>query len=1314
MDRPIGVQPHRMMAAERMRDEECKSERISQDHFFHWPGLGSIGPGPDGTIVVGDEEGVYILASECSDSLSADIIQEVIRTLPSDAMEKRHHDTFWAKQLRVADINAQGLPIELMTMIPKRPPEPRVEGLRIEVNGMHKRKAQKIHPIDESGQKTREIEGRLDWKQRAQARQTPNTDSESVPFAEYFEPRYARFPRGMRMTPQRLSEMKISNELQSREREMLTELLYRREGALAWDFSESGRVSEEVVPPVTIDTVPHKAWQADQFPIPRKLREVVIDMVQERINRGTLELCKSQYRNPWFLVAKKDKGYRLINNAQKINGVTVRDANPPPNPDEFAEEFAGCAIMSLLDFFSGYDQVALHKDSRDITAFYTPLGLVRQCTLPMGTTNSVAEFVRVMTKICKDHIPHRCMPYLDDVCVKGPKTNYNLEELEPGIRKYVFEHLSNVDKVLADIERAGATVSGHKSDLCYGSMIVVGYRVDANGRHPDQKKVSKIRTWPACKDVKEIRMFLGICVYYRVWIQGFAVLAEPLFRLMRKNAPFEWSSAQEEAMEALKDSLCSAPALVSITYNDPRQLIIVAVDGSKKGWGAVLMQLDLKGHRHPIRYESGVWSKSERNWDSGKHECKALLLTLKKFRSYLYGVRFTVETDAKTLVAQLQRSATDLPGALVTRWLALLNLWDFDIVHVAGKKNVVADALSRRPEGDDWEPPDEPEEDVEEFIDAQLSAARLFIGNAAGASLALLYGVGMADLSFSDNPLEGKYSSESQEIARWILFRKRPEHLSKAEFRKFKTKALRLTIRDHHLFTLPTGGRPLRRVVDDPEEQHSIIRAMHDDSGHRGKEGTWRKVWSRYHWKGQYEQVKAYVLSCAQCQAHATRIEQEVLWPSEPPAILFGWISIDVVYMPPGKNGKKFLVVARCHTSQWPEAEGLSKNDSKSILRFLERKVFCRWGMPLKISVDGGPENRGVLIDLQNQWGINRVVASAYNPKAQGMIERGHAAIVAALKKLPGDWHDNLHRVLWADRVTVKRSTGETPAYMVCGREHILPIELSIPTWQVLPWDEVTDTASLLAMRARQFEKRDVRLKESIARTVRLRQENKDYFDDSKIIRPEKLKPGDLVLLKDSFHENDRSILSKFLPKWQGPFRIQTANEKGYYTLCELDGTPFRSNTPGNRLKKFMQRTPFELEQIDRLLGPEEQVESTDEPSDDDLATLHDQYGQDIPPNTRSRTRAAQELQIARDHDAEEAADLARSSGRKLLRVQPRPNPTFDRAEYEMVQEISKLELIDWGHALSSSAEYVKDLRAIRKRMYLSARRNRRKMEEAE
>ena len=316
----------------------------------------------------------------------------------------------------------------------------------------------------------------------------------------------------------------------------------------------------------------------------------------------------------------------------------------------------------------------------------------------MGTTNSVAEFVRVVTKILQNLIPKACMPYMDDIAVKGPKEDYDGETLIPGIRRFIGEHIVNIDKVLHNLEMAGATASGFKSDWCYDSMGIVGYTVDRHGRHPAQKKVDKILTWPPCASLKDVRMFIGMCVYYRVWIENFALIAAPLFALLRKDANFAWTSKAQASMDILKKRLTEAPALVSVDYSEPIRLLIIAVDGSKKGWGAVLQQEDPKGRRRPIRYESGVWSQAERNWDSGKHECKGLLLALKKFRPWIYGVHFVVETDARTLVDQLNRSATDLPGALITRWLALLNMWEFEVRHVPGKKNVVADALSRRPE----------------------------------------------------------------------------------------------------------------------------------------------------------------------------------------------------------------------------------------------------------------------------------------------------------------------------------------------------------------------------------------------------------------------------------------------------------------------------------------------------------------------------------------------------------------------------------------------------------------------------------------
>ena len=129
----------------------------------------------------------------------------------------------------------------------------------VSVNTMHKRKGVKIDPVDASGQKPRQVEGRLDWIEHAKSLQVPNSDSNSAPFKQYFEPRYAQFLRGTRLTPERIAKMKISPELWPKERDMLLELLYRREAALAWDFSKSGRISSEVMPPVTINTIPHQA-----------------------------------------------------------------------------------------------------------------------------------------------------------------------------------------------------------------------------------------------------------------------------------------------------------------------------------------------------------------------------------------------------------------------------------------------------------------------------------------------------------------------------------------------------------------------------------------------------------------------------------------------------------------------------------------------------------------------------------------------------------------------------------------------------------------------------------------------------------------------------------------------------------------------------------------------------------------------------------------------------------------------------------------------------------------------------------------------
>jgi len=141
----------------------------------------------------------------------------------------------------------------------------------------------------------------------------------------------------------------------------------------------------------------------------------------------------------------------------KMNSVTLRDANLPPSMDEFSEEFAGCQCASLIDFF------------------------LRITTPPQGATNSVAQFVRVVMTILEDLYPAVAMPFVDDIRVKGPYTDYDRELKLPGIRRYVFEHLVNLDLTLDRIERAGACV-GPKSQFCCDDMDIVGFICGSGGR----------------------------------------------------------------------------------------------------------------------------------------------------------------------------------------------------------------------------------------------------------------------------------------------------------------------------------------------------------------------------------------------------------------------------------------------------------------------------------------------------------------------------------------------------------------------------------------------------------------------------------------------------------------------------------------------------------------------------------------------------------------------------------------------------------------------------------------------------------------
>jgi len=204
----------------------------------------------------------------------------------------------------------------------------------------------------------------------------------------------------------------------------------------------------------------------------------------------------------------------------------------------------------------------------------------------------------------------------------------------------MVEHAGNFQAIMKDIWTSGLTISGKKLTLGMPGIVIVGVVCDVEGRHPEPTKVQRILDWPTPRSVSDARGFIGLCVYYRIFVEAFSTVAAPILALFPKSTAFCWSQACQLAMDQLKEALTSPPALASIDFTPSAGTIIVTVNASKVGWGGILQQEQQDGHMRPARYDSGIWNDAERKYDALKLECRGLLKALKKFRFWVHGCFF--------------------------------------------------------------------------------------------------------------------------------------------------------------------------------------------------------------------------------------------------------------------------------------------------------------------------------------------------------------------------------------------------------------------------------------------------------------------------------------------------------------------------------------------------------------------------------------------------------------------------------------------------------------------------------------------------
>lgn len=415
-----------------------------------------------------------------------------------------------------------------------------------------------------------------------------------------------------------------------------------------------------------------------QYRIPESQKEEIQRQLDELESRGIIEKSNSPWNSPLLLVPKKDgekgeKKYRLVIDYRRLNAVTQPLSYPIPLVDEIIDQMQGAIIFTTLDLQGAFHQIPMHPRCKEYTAFSTSWEKYHFNSCPFGLVGSPYTWLRAIHTVLKGIIGSGVYVYMDDIIIYS---------------KTLKEHIKTLELVIKRLIKHNLKLNMEKSLFMRSQVAYLGHIISKDGIKVDSKKTDCVAKFPRPNSVVEVQRFLGMCNYYRRYVQNYAKIAKPLYILCKKDIPFIWNASSEEAFNKLKKMLITSPVLIYPNFNET---FIVTTDASDYAVGAVISQGNIP-YDKPIQYFSKTLAEAQTRYSTIEKELLAIVLALENFRHYLYGREFLIITDHKPLTFLFN---TKNVNNRLYRWRLNLMEFNFKIAHKQGVQNVVADALSR-------------------------------------------------------------------------------------------------------------------------------------------------------------------------------------------------------------------------------------------------------------------------------------------------------------------------------------------------------------------------------------------------------------------------------------------------------------------------------------------------------------------------------------------------------------------------------------------------------------------------------------------
>ena len=422
---------------------------------------------------------------------------------------------------------------------------------------------------------------------------------------------------------------------------------------------------------------------------PEKLEDLK-RQVDELMNQQVIRPSQATHYSQVVLVKKPDNSWRFCVDFRNLNDVTnLKHGWPIPNIQDIINRISSRSpiILGKGDFTKGYWQALMDEASKKYTSFITPFGCYEWNRVGMGLSSSASYYqFQISQTVLKELVGDVVEHYIDDVLI------YSQNEKE---------FLYKLDRLLQRLDQYNIYLNPSKCIFGVDNIEFLGYEFDRHGRHMSQKRINQINDFPEPRLKGQLKSFLGSINYFHSFIPNQSIIQQPLIALLgnysKKNRldVIQWTIEARLAFKQLKDIIIKCPQL---NYIDENKRLILQTDACDYGIGAFLFQI-IEGEENinynnikTIGFFSKALSKHQLNWSTIEKEAYAIIASIKYWDYLLSGRNFLLQTDHKNLIYISETSAPK-----VIRWKLALQEYSFQIEHIEGSKNILADFLSRVP-----------------------------------------------------------------------------------------------------------------------------------------------------------------------------------------------------------------------------------------------------------------------------------------------------------------------------------------------------------------------------------------------------------------------------------------------------------------------------------------------------------------------------------------------------------------------------------------------------------------------------------------